>query len=94
MLGADLQQTGLSVGDAVPLGLPDVEAGVIPAAWIVLKPGESVTEADIQAFVADQVATYKQVRRITFVEAVPKSPSGKILRRVLVEADRARAQTL
>jgi acyl-CoA synthetase (AMP-forming)/AMP-acid ligase II len=69
--------------DAAVVGLPDDEAGEIPAAWIVLKPGESVTEADIQAFVADQVATYKQVRRITFVEAVPKSPSGKILRRLL-----------
>ena len=42
-----------------------------------------VTEADIKAFVADQVATYKQLREVHFIDAVPKSPSGKILRRVL-----------
>ena len=40
------------------------------------------------AFVAGQVAHYKQLRRVSFIEAVPKSPSGKILRRVLVAKER------
>ncbi len=40
-------------------------------------------------FVAARVAPYKKVRRMEFVEQIPKSPSGKILRRVLVERERA-----
>jgi acyl-coenzyme A synthetase/AMP-(fatty) acid ligase len=48
----------------------------------VLKPGQGVGAAEIQAFVTDKVASYKQVRRVTFLR-LPKSASGKILRRVL-----------
>jgi len=71
------------VADAAVIGIPDDEAGEIPAAYVVLRPDQDVSAADIQAFVADKVANYKQVRRVTFVDAVPKSASGKILRRVL-----------
>ncbi|HEY5874081.1 MAG TPA: 4-coumarate--CoA ligase family protein, partial [Ilumatobacteraceae bacterium] len=71
------------VADAAVIGLPDDEAGEIPAAYVVLKQGQDVTAADIQRFVAEQVASYKQVRKLTFVDAIPKSASGKILRRVL-----------
>ncbi len=72
-----------SVADAAVVGLPDEEAGEIPVGFVVLKPGESVSEADVMAFVAGQVASYKQLRRVTFIDAVPKSASGKILRRML-----------
>jgi acyl-CoA synthetase (AMP-forming)/AMP-acid ligase II len=72
-----------AVADAAVVGLPDPEAGEIPAGYVVLKPGQSATAEEIQQFVADQVASYKQIRRITFLDAVPKSASGKILRRVL-----------
>ena len=65
------------------IGLADDEAGEIPAAFVVLKPGQEATAADIQGFVAEKVASYKQVRKLTFVDAIPKSASGKILRRVL-----------
>jgi acyl-coenzyme A synthetase/AMP-(fatty) acid ligase len=65
------------------IGLPDDEAGEIPAAYIVLKQGQDTTAADIQLFVADKVASYKQIRKVTFIDAIPKSASGKILRRVL-----------
>ena len=71
------------VADAAVIGLPDDEAGEIPAAYVVLKEGQDATETEVRDFVADQVAHYKQVRRLTFVEAIPKSASGKILRRVL-----------
>jgi acyl-CoA synthetase (AMP-forming)/AMP-acid ligase II len=71
------------IADAAVIGLPDDEAGEIPAAYVVLKQGHDITVADIQRFVADKVASYKQIRKLTFIDAIPKSPSGKILRRVL-----------
>ena len=71
------------IADAAVIGLPDDEAGEIPAAYVVLKQGQDATAADIQQFVADKVASYKQIRKVTFIDAIPKSASGKILRRVL-----------
>lgn len=76
------------IADAAVIGLHDDEAGEIPAAYVVLKQGQEAAAADIQAFVAAKVASYKQVRTLTFVEAIPKSASGKILRRVLREQAR------
>jgi 4-coumarate--CoA ligase len=78
-----------ALADAAVIGLPDDEAGEIPVGFVVRKEGATVTADDIMTFVASQVAHYKQVRRITFVEAVPKSASGKILRRVLRDAAQA-----
>ena len=71
------------IADAAVIGLPDDEAGEVPVAFVVLKPGQDATVADIQGFVAERVASYKQIRKLTFVDAIPKSASGKILRRVL-----------
>jgi 4-coumarate--CoA ligase len=71
------------IADAAVIGIPDDKAGEIPAAYVVLKQGHDATAADIQSFVAENVANYKQVRKLTFVDAIPKSASGKILRRVL-----------
>jgi acyl-CoA synthetase (AMP-forming)/AMP-acid ligase II len=72
-----------AVADAAVVGLPDDEAGEIPAAFVVLKPDQDVSAEDIQAFVAEHVASYKRIRKLTFIDAVPKSASGKILRRLL-----------
>jgi acyl-CoA synthetase (AMP-forming)/AMP-acid ligase II len=72
-----------AVADAAVIGEPDDEAGEIPVGFVVLRGGADATEADIMAFVAGEVAGYKQLRKLTFVDSVPKSPSGKILRRVL-----------
>src|SRR5689334_891657 len=71
------------VTDAAVIGLPDDEAGEIPVAFVVLKSAHDTTAADIQLFVAQRVASYKQVRKVVFIDAIPKSASGKILRRVL-----------
>ena len=55
----------------------------------VRRPQDEATAEELMAFVAARVAPYKKVRRVEFVEQIPKSPSGKILRRVLVERERA-----
>ena len=70
------------IADAAVIGLPDDEAGEIPAVDVALKQGQDATAADIQQFVADKVASYKQIRKVTFIDAIPKSAWGKILRRV------------
>jgi acyl-CoA synthetase (AMP-forming)/AMP-acid ligase II len=76
-----------AVADAAVIPLPDEEAGEIPKAFLV-KRGEC-TEDDIKEFVAGKVATYKQVRAVEFIDEIPKSPSGKILRRVLRDREGA-----
>lgn len=75
--------TNPKIADAAVTGLPDDEAGEIPVAHVVLKPGADASAEEIQAWVAEQVATYKQLRQVTIVDAIPKSASGKILRRLL-----------
>jgi 4-coumarate--CoA ligase len=72
-----------AIADAAVIGQPDDEAGELPVAFAVLKPGMTATADEVRAFIAAQVATYKQLHRVTFIEAVPKSASGKILRRLL-----------
>jgi acyl-CoA synthetase (AMP-forming)/AMP-acid ligase II len=76
-----------AVADAAVIPSPDDEAGEVPKAFVVLK-GEA-TVADLMIFVAERVAPYKKIRRLEVIEQIPKSPSGKILRRVLVECERA-----
>jgi acyl-CoA synthetase (AMP-forming)/AMP-acid ligase II len=70
-----------AVADAGVVPLQDAECGEIPRAFVVLKG--AATAEDLMAHVAAHVAPYKKVRRVEFVDAIPKSPSGKILRRLL-----------
>ena len=72
-----------AVADAAVVGLPDEEAGEIPVAYVVLQQGADATAEQVMDFVAGEVAHYKQVRRLEFIEAIPKSASGKLLRREL-----------
>ena len=65
--------------------LPDEEAGEIPAACVVMNPEAKESEEEIMGFVASNVAHYKKVRRLQFVDAIPKSHSGKIMRRLIKE---------
>lgn len=65
--------------------LPDEETGEIPAASVILSPGAKESEEDIMNYVASNAAHYKKVRVVHFVDAIPKSPSGKIMRRLVKE---------
>jgi len=71
------------IADCAVIGIPDVEAGELPKAFVTLAPGQEMTAEEVQAFVADKVATYKQIRLVEFIDEIPKSASGKILRRFL-----------
>jgi acyl-CoA synthetase (AMP-forming)/AMP-acid ligase II len=70
-----------AVADAAVVPLKDEEAGEVPRAFVVLKA--PATAEDLTAYVAQRVAPYKKIRRVDFVDTIPKSPSGKILRRLL-----------
>ncbi len=60
----------------------------IPKAFVVVREGADLDAAGVMAFVEERVAPYKKVREVAFVEAIPKNPSGKILRRELKERER------
>src|SRR5947209_6218602 len=80
-----------SIADAAVIPSPDDEAGEIPKAFVVVREGHGMTEAKVLSFVAAHVAPYKKIRRVEFVAQIPKSPSGKILRRLLVAREREKA---
>jgi acyl-CoA synthetase (AMP-forming)/AMP-acid ligase II len=78
-----------AITDAAVIPLPDEEAGQIPKAFVVTNG--SVTPEQVSQFVADHVAPYKKVRAVEIVDEIPKAPSGKILRRVLIARERTAA---
>jgi len=84
--------TSPDVADAAVIGVYDERGDEVPKAFVVRAPGSSAAEEDLLAFVAEHTAPYKRVRRIEFIEAVPKSASGKILRRELRDRERAAVQ--
>jgi acyl-CoA synthetase (AMP-forming)/AMP-acid ligase II len=78
-----------AVSDVAVIGIPDEEAGELPKAFVVC--GADATDDELFDFVAERVAPQKRVRLIERVDEIPKSPSGKILRRVLAEREAQRA---
>ncbi|MFD4689116.1 4-coumarate--CoA ligase family protein [Streptomyces sp. NPDC058463] len=91
---ADLEAlllTHESVADAAVIGVYDSEGNEIPKAYVVRQPAApDLTADDVMAYVAGQVAPYKKVRRVEFIEAVPRAASGKILRRELRDREKQR----
>ncbi|KAJ3674351.1 hypothetical protein LUZ60_004967 [Juncus effusus] len=73
------------IADAAVVPYPDEEAGEIPMAFVVKQPGSNLTENQVIDFVSKQVAPYKKIRRVSFIDAIPKSAAGKILRRELMK---------
>lgn len=79
--------TNPHIKDAAVIRSPDEEAGEVPKAFVV--SDGTLVEDDVMEFVAERVAPHKKVRRVEFVDEIPKSPSGKILRRVLIDRELA-----
>jgi long-chain acyl-CoA synthetase len=77
-----------AVQEAAVIGVPDPYRGETVKAFIVLKQGEEVTEADINTYCREKLASYKVPRLYEFREELPKTTVGKILRRVLADEER------
>jgi acyl-CoA synthetase (AMP-forming)/AMP-acid ligase II len=82
-----------AVLDAAVIPKQDFEAGEVPKAFIVLKPGQQASPDELMRFVAERVAPYKKLRELEFVQSIPKTASGKILRRELIEQERAKGKS-
>jgi fatty-acyl-CoA synthase len=72
-----------SVLEAAVVGMPDERWGEVPKAVVVLRPGASVSAADLIEFCRAHLARYKVPRRVEFIDALPRTPSGKVLKREL-----------
>ncbi|MBS1694539.1 MAG: AMP-binding protein [Actinobacteria bacterium] len=72
------------IADAAVIGVADTESGEeVPKAFVVTQPGATLTGEQVVRFVAEHVAPYKKVRQVEFIDVIPKSASGKILRKDL-----------
>lgn len=81
------------INDAGVIGIPDQDAGELPMAFVVKKPGMEVSEKEIIEFIEKNVSNPKRLRGgVRFVNEIPKNPSGKILRRLLREQIESKAK--
>jgi acyl-CoA synthetase (AMP-forming)/AMP-acid ligase II len=71
------------VMDAAVIGVLDDDKQEIPKAFVVARPDSGLTEDEVKEFVTANVAPHKKVRRVEFIDAIPKSSAGKILRKDL-----------
>ncbi|KAL8520169.1 hypothetical protein ACS0TY_010913 [Phlomoides rotata] len=81
----DLLLSHPAIVDAAVIPYPDEDAGQVPAASVVRKPGSTLIDSEIIDFVAQQVAPYKKIRRVFFVDSIPKNTPGKVLRKELIK---------
>jgi acyl-CoA synthetase (AMP-forming)/AMP-acid ligase II len=71
------------IADAAVVGAHDAEGEEVPKAFVVVLPGAEITAEEVMAFVAENVAPHKKIRQVAFIDTIPKSSSGKILRKDL-----------
>ncbi|CAM0909019.1 unnamed protein product [Alopecurus aequalis] len=71
------------IKDAAVISMQDELAGEVPVAFVVRTEGSEISETEIKQFVAKEVVFYKRIHKVFFADSIPKSPSGKILRKDL-----------
>ena len=83
--------TNDGIADAAVIGVKDAEGEEIPKAFVVLQQGADLSGDDVMDFVAERIAPHKKVRVVEFIDQIPKSASGKILRKDLRAREQASA---
>jgi len=78
-----------AVLETAVVALPDPKWGEVPWAFVVREPGRDTTAAELTAHCRGRLAGYKTPKRITFLDTLPRNPSGKVLKRVLRDTDTA-----
>ena len=78
-----------AVKECAVVGKPDELAGEIPTAYVVVKKGHSVEAEELIEFCKQRLSAYKRIRAVEFVDEIPKTPVGKVLRRVLRDRQKA-----
>jgi long-chain acyl-CoA synthetase len=77
-----------AVVECAVVGVPDDLAGELPKAYVVLKEGDNTCEEDLIEFCKEKVSPYKRIRQVEFIDEIPKTQVGKILRRILRDKER------
>lgn len=81
-----LLQAHSDIDEAAVVGYSDDQAGELPVAFVLRRFGSDLSEAQIKAFVAEQVVHYKRIHHVFFVDSIPRNAAGKILRKDLVKS--------
>uniref|UniRef100_A0A6A7GED5 Acyl-CoA synthetase (AMP-forming)/AMP-acid ligase II n=1 Tax=Hirondellea gigas TaxID=1518452 RepID=A0A6A7GED5_9CRUS len=84
--------TNDQIDDAAVIGIPEEGVGELPKGFIVRKAGSKITGPEVQEFIAKRVSPHKKLRLIEFIDIIPKSASGKILRRELRDREKQRSK--
>ena len=81
----ELLVTHPAVAEAAAMGVEDDDFGQRLKAFVVLRKGKQVDEAELQAYVKENLARYKVPREVVFLDELPRNPTGKVLKRELAE---------
>jgi long-chain acyl-CoA synthetase len=88
----ELLMTHPKVLEVCTIGIPDAYRGETVKTYIVPRPGQTLTEEEVKSFCKEALAAYKVPKRVEFIDALPKSAVGKILRRELRDIDAKKSQ--